>query len=92
MKLTFPNVPLEVLDEIAWELEQYGCNVAFEEGRRRGHMSCPAGAVQFDHANGNLTVVILLDKGHFPKGMLVGGMRQLVEEAVERFQQKAAIA
>lgn len=92
MQITFSDVPLEALDEIAWELEQYGCNVAFEEGGRRGHVSCPAGAVQFDHAEGNLTVVILLDKGHFPKGMLVGGMRQLVEEGVERFQKRAAIA
>jgi len=87
MKLTFPNVPVEALQELAQEVRGFGASVFFEPSGTRGHVRFPAGALQFDHADDTFTVVILQSNG-FPDRLLKGGCRQLVEEACERLRQR----
>jgi sugar phosphate isomerase/epimerase len=88
MKLTFPNVPIEALQEMAQELRRFGVQVAFEASGSRGHITCPSGVLRFDHADDIFTVVILQDEGHFTRPLLIGGFRQFVEEACERLQHR----
>ncbi len=90
MRITVPNVPVESLRAMAEELELFGPKVAFEESGTRGHISCTSGALQFDHTDGALTVVLLENNHHFPDRMLLGGIRQFVEEAVYAFQKAKA--
>ena len=87
MKLTLPDVPHEALQILAKQMEEFGASVVFDSPSS-GSLKSVAGKAVFDHNEGNLTVIITEDKGHFPGRMLIGGIRHMVEEAVElsRFQ------
>jgi hypothetical protein len=87
MTITFPNFPVEVLAEIADEVRNHGVDVVFES-ERCGRVTCDAGSLDFDYTADGFTVHITQDNGHFPTKMLIGGLRQLVEEGVERYHRK----
>jgi hypothetical protein len=87
MTIRFPNIPIEALTEIAEEVRQHGLEVVFESDSR-GRVTCEAGKLDFDHTDGAFAVHVTEDRGHFPEKMLIGGLRQLVEEGVERYHRK----
>jgi hypothetical protein len=43
----------------------------------------PSGEMRFRHEGLVLEVVVVKDHGHFPRLLLIGGIRQMIEEAVE---------
>ena len=79
--MTFP-CPAEALPRIAETLAAFGCTVVFERDGA-GFVTSIAGELRFSHDSGTLTVEITDDRQHFPPAMLIGGIRQVVEEAVE---------
>ena len=82
---TLGNVPAAALPMIAQEISRYGVYVQFETPLN-GYAESISGSAVFRHDGaGNLTVHITRDCHHFPRSMLVGGFRQLVEETLEVF-------
>lgn len=77
------NVPVEALEPLASQLRHFGAVVKFGDYRTGGIISHVSGVASFDHAGDILTVKILHNPGHFPHWLLVGGIKQLVEETVE---------
>ena len=82
MKLTLHDVPHEAIQVLAKQMEEFGASVAFDSPSS-GSLKSVAGKAVFYHNDGKLTVTITEDKGHFPGRMLIGGIRHMVEEAVE---------
>jgi hypothetical protein len=82
MTLEFPNVPAQVLPVLKGQLEAFGAKVHFETPSS-GHVDSIAGRLRFSHHGEILTVEVVQEHGHFPGAMLIGGMRQTVEEACE---------
>jgi hypothetical protein len=86
LKIEFQDVPFRALDVLAAELRSVGMVVNFDnESVNCGSGSAEgiSGRLEFLHVGEHLTVTITEDKGHFPEAMLLGGIRQLVSEAVE---------
>ncbi len=80
--MKFP-CPLSALPAIAAELRKHGAKVIFASTRREGLVVSEAGLLGFDHHDGFLEVTILTDNGHFPPQLLIGGIRQVIEEGIE---------
>lgn len=89
MKLAFPNTPLEVLPILKRQLEQFGAKVHFET-ETSGHVDSIAGRLAFEHANRVLTIRVVNDQGHFAPALLLGGIKQTVQEACELALREAA--
>lgn len=84
------NVPSEALPLMGQQLEQFGAAVTFDEPHA-GFIESVAGSLRFRlDKGGALKVKLENNPGHFPPLMLIGGMRQFVEEAVEMVARKAA--
>ena len=86
IRLSFPNVPLAVLPRLGEQLRHFGVEVLFES-ESSGWISSLCGRASFEHSEGKLTILVVEDRGHFPHKMLIGGIRQLVEEAIESWEQ-----
>jgi hypothetical protein len=82
MKIECKNVPEEALPVIADQLRAFGARVRFSDGWS-GVVSSIAGKLLFGYESGTLTVTVIEDAGHFPQAMLIGGIKQTVEEACE---------
>jgi hypothetical protein len=76
------SCPLDALPGIAAQLRLFGVTVDFEDSRS-GEVASIAGRLRFSHSGDVLSVSIVEDFGHFPKAMIFGGIRQVVEEVVE---------
>ena len=74
--------PLSALPAIAAELRKFGVAVTFE-AETFGSVQHAAGKIHWQHDGEHLHVQIVDDNGHFPRLLLIGGIRQLVEEAVD---------
>lgn len=74
--------PLSALPAIAAELRKFGCDVSFDN-ETSGDVEHAAGKLLFSHRDGVLLVEIVENHGHFPRLLLIGGIRQMVEETVE---------
>jgi hypothetical protein len=85
------NFPVAAIPALAEELRGYGAQVDFLDDRS-GFCSHSAGLMQFEHTGGVLIVRVLKSRGHFPRLLIIGGIRQTVQEAGERFQQKVQAA
>jgi hypothetical protein len=72
-----------VLPVLAQDLQEFGVKVHFET-EWSGTLECASGKMRFHYENSVLSVVVIVNLGHFPDVMLCGGIRQLVEEAIER--------
>jgi hypothetical protein len=88
VKIQVANVPVEVLPIVADYVRGFGVDVLFGEGKLRGAVRCVSGSAVFEHngkedGGGVLSVTVLRNEGHFTERMLIGGLRQLVGEAVE---------
>jgi hypothetical protein len=75
--------PISALPSIADQLRGFGCNVHFDTAES-GRVTHDAGAIRFWHRDGTLHIEILQNEGHFPHAMLIGGIRQIVQETVEQ--------
>lgn len=74
--------PLSALPAIAAELRKFGCHVHFIT-ETFGSVQHSAGKLHWEHDGEYLHVTIVENHGHFPRRLLIGGIRQMVEEAVE---------
>lgn len=86
MKLEFANTPTEVLPVLKQQLESFGAKVVFETPFS-GRVDSIAGKLHFVHAGQTLTISLGEDEGHFTPALLVGGIKQMVGEALEIVQQ-----
>jgi len=88
MIVNYPNVPVAAIPLLAGQLRDHGALVRFDEQNPgSGLVRHESGTFSFTHrADLVLSVTILHTAGHFPRLMLIGGIRQLVEEAIERLQ------
>jgi hypothetical protein len=82
MKIECRNVPEEAMPLIAEQLRAFGARVTFSGGWS-GVVASIAGKMQFAYDRGTLTVTVLENAGHFPQALLIGGIKQTVEEACE---------
>lgn len=76
------RVPIEAISILEKELKMFGADVVFGT-HRSGVVMSPAGTMSFFHDAGTLWVTIVEDLGHFPRAMVIGGIKQTVYEAVE---------
>jgi hypothetical protein len=75
--------PLSALPSIAADLRKFGVRVVFDDQTcTSGRLDHLAGALNFSHDGKSLKVEIAENNGHFPDLLLIGGIRQFVEEAV----------
>ena len=87
MVVNCPNVPEAAIPLLARQLQEHGALVRFDEQNPgSGLVRHQSGTFSFTHADGLLSVTILHNAGHFSRLMLIGGIRQLVEETIERLQ------
>lgn len=91
LTVTHENVSSGALSVLMEQLDSFGVTVLFEEcpiAGITGTLTCDAGAMRFHHHADKLTVDLVDDRGHFSRSMLIGGMRQMIEEAVELFHRR----
>jgi hypothetical protein len=82
MELVHKGVPQKALPVLAEHLRAHGATVHFETDTR-GYVHSIAGKLTWEHANETLTIRLVENAGHFPRLLLIGGMRQAIQEAVE---------
>jgi len=83
LSITCEPVPPAVLPILARQLRRFGARVEFES-ERAGVVKHLSGKLRFEHnGSARLHVAVIEECGHFPKSMLIGGIRQTVQEAVE---------
>jgi hypothetical protein len=79
--VTCPCDP-EALPIIARELRSFGARVTFER-QWAGLVMSEAGTLFFRYNEGTLTIAVVEDRGHFARNLMIGGIKQTVEEANE---------
>lgn len=72
----------EALPLIAQQLRAFGAKVTFER-QWAGLVMSEAGTLFFRYDDHILTVSVVEDRGHFSRSLLIGGIKQTVEEANE---------
>lgn len=82
MMLRCHNVPASVLPSLATQLRDFGCTVEFDS-EHKGTLKSVAGTMRFAHDGQHLELHLIEDHGHFPQKLLIGGIRQLIEETLE---------
>jgi Glycosyl transferase family 2 len=83
MTIKCPNVPVSALPHIAAYLRDYGAVIVFTS-TLSGRVYSISGGLDFSHdGNSTLTVTVTSNRAHFPSRMIVGGVRQVVEEVCE---------
>jgi hypothetical protein len=88
--ITLPGVPRDVLPLLKEQLEAFGSTVSFETPTS-GVLSSVAGKLHFEHRDDETLVVeVIENEGHFPEFLIIGGIRQTVQEAVEIHRQRIA--
>jgi hypothetical protein len=86
MIIKCPNVTVSALPHIADYLRQFGASVTFLTPTS-GLVQSSSGDLDFSH-NGDamLTITVLSNANHFSSRLLVGGIRQVVEEVCEKLK------
>jgi hypothetical protein len=79
------DVPAQALPLMAHELSQYGAEVEFT-GSGRGFIRSISGTAVFRLEANRFDVKLVDNPNHFPERLIFGGMRQFVEEAVEKLK------
>ena len=88
-----PGVPVETIEFLASALVQYGCRVVLGIGTPLSGMVIHplSGQLSFSHDGvETLTIRIDIDGGHFPGTLMIGGIKQMVEEAAEDVRRSGA--
>lgn len=82
MEIKVPNVPAAALPVLYRQLEAFGSTIVLHDNAK-GICEHPSGTMHFELTGDVLTVRVIKDAGHFPKFMMLGGIRQTILEAVE---------
>lgn len=77
------NVPIEALGLLEADLAAFDCEVIYHSNRS-GLVQTHSGLLEFFHDGESLTVAVMEDRGHFPRALLIGGIKQMISEATER--------
>jgi len=83
------GVPHEAVGLMAQQLTEFGAEVWFT-GEAQGQVKSVSGVLAFRLEAGRFDVKLEENPGHFPERLLFGGMRQFVEEAIERVKRVEA--
>ena len=67
---------------MAKDLRAFGARVTFDQ-QWAGLVLSEAGTLFFRYDDGFLTVTVVEDKGHFSRSLMIGGVKQTIEEANE---------
>lgn len=76
------GVPRAALPKLAEQLRSFGAEVRFHD-ETHGEVEHLSGVIEFEHRDEVLYLRVTKHAGHFPRLLLIGGMRQLVYETVE---------
>jgi len=82
LSLDVNNVPRAALPKMAEQLRAFGADVQFHD-ETRGEVQHLSGTIEFEHRGDVLHLRVIRNAGHFPRLLLIGGIRQLVQETVE---------
>ena len=82
IELTCPNVPAAALPLLISQMESYGARCTVDSDGS-GTLEHSSGSLCFEHRGNALVVWVTKNSGHFPDRLIVGGIRQAIEEAVE---------
>lgn len=77
------NVPERAVSLMAEQLTSFGAEVELFEGGGKVHSVAGVLSFRLDY-KGTFAVRVERNEGHFSDAMLLGGVRQFVEEAIER--------
>ena len=86
LSITCNDVPATALPVLQAQLEAFGARVTIAEpqaGTVSGTIEHMAGRMEFKHADSVLLIVLTADAGHFARSLLIGGVKQMVQEAAE---------
>jgi hypothetical protein len=90
LRVNVADFPLDALPLLVADLSSFGAEIEFEVDRCSGVCITEAGRMKFRHDREGLTVEVIEDRGHFPRSMVIGGIRQTIQEAAERFRRSHA--
>lgn len=92
--LTVHGVTQEALPLLGEQMEKHGASLQLVTlgDRVAGSGDCASGRFIFRYENERLTIKLLENHNHFPAAMLIGGLRQMAEEAMELVNKRAATA
>lgn len=76
------NVPFETLQVLKDQLEHFGAEVVFATPTS-GRIKSLAGELGWEYKAGALAVSLIRSEGHFTVPLLIGRIRQTIEEAIE---------
>ena len=91
MEVKVSGVPVAALPILYRQLESFGSKIVLEDNGR-GICEHFSGTMHFDLVGDVLTVRVVKDAGHFPKFLILGGIKQTIQEAVEMALQEAHAA
>lgn len=78
------GIPIAAIELMAEEMRSFGALILFDNPLK-GSIIHLSGEGTFEHdGKDTFTVVITKDCNHFGPRLLIGGIKQLIEEAVER--------
>jgi len=80
----------EAVPILAEQLRAFGARVEFDDSWS-GIVVSESGTLFFSHGYGMLVVIVQEDFGHFPKALLIGGIKQTIEEANEIVRRAHAV-
>ena len=83
------GVPPQTIPALAEILERHGAKIFFTSPTS-GTIDHISGKIIFQHKDDTLVLAIEHNAGHFPTRLLIGGIRQLVQETVELLSRKPA--
>lgn len=85
------DFPVDALPVLVADLAGFGAEIIFSSDRLSGVCSTIAGNMNFKHdGKVSLRVEVVEDLGHFSRLMILGGIRQQIQEAAERFRRSHA--
>jgi hypothetical protein len=93
------GVPPSAMPILQSQLEAFGCRVLLDSGFERpaagkllsdctGVIDSPSGKIRFEYREPTLKVWLIEDHGHFAKALLIGGVKQMIGEAIELASQQ----
>ena len=83
VSLECTGVPRAALPKLADQLRAFGATVTFRD-EASGEVEHLSGVIEFEHRDDVLRLRVTRNAGHFPRLLLIGGMRQMVYETVEQ--------
>lgn len=83
LTVTYTDVPVAAIAVLKTQLEAFGWAVTLDPSQLSGVIAGPSGKMTFTLDASKLYVTVTENAGHFPRLLLIGGIRQMIGEAVE---------